>query len=180
MNNSNTLENVTKHENITREDAYTAKLNKEDPEITKYNLDEEENVWKECIHSTKQFFEKEGNDFMTIYIEEPGMSAEIFGPESTESRTSIEKVDKIVGNLTKLIDMEETDLIILSTPGFLEVSTTNNKAIDLDKIAEKETYLPIGSSPVINIKPKKGMNTFICFCKILLKEECNFMFVECI
>ena len=157
---SKLLGNSTKHENITSE-GVTFKLNEEDPEIT-YNLDQEIIRWNTCINSTRNWLNKKVNGFISIYIEEPGVSAEIFGPESNESRTAIEKVDKFIGNLTKVLDMEETNIIILSTPGFLEVSTTNDKVIDLDKIknnlelTKQESYLAIGATPIISIKPKGG------------------------
>ena len=53
--------------------------------------------------------------------------------------------------------MEETDLIILSTPGFLEVSTTTDKVINLEKVkSQVEAFLTIGTTPVISVKPLKG------------------------
>ena len=76
---------------------------------------------------------------VTIYVKEPGVSSEIYGPGSNESRHAIEEFDKFIGNLTDHLNMEETDLIILSTPGFIEVSTTGDKVIDLDKIKNSKS-----------------------------------------
>ena len=162
MTTSKPIQNETKSQNVTNE-GITVKLNREDPESNFYNLDKEISNWKECINSTKKWTTKSNpGGLITIYIEEPGTSAEIFGPNSNESRKALEEVDKFIGNLTKSLDMEETDLIILSTPGFLEVSTTTEKVINLDKIREsmekdeQESYLTIGTTPVISIKPTKG------------------------
>ena len=134
-----------------------------DPDPDFYSLDDETLSWEECINSTKKWTQKSNRGgLITIYIEEPGTSAEIFGPNSNESRKALEEVDKFIGKLTKTLNMEETDLIILSTPGFLEVSTTTEKVINLDKIKEsmekdeQESILTIGTTPVISIKPTKG------------------------
>ena len=134
-----------------------------------YSLDQEVVGWEQCINSTKEWLKSNDKGLLTIYIQEPGVSAEIFGPNSNESKVAIEEVDKFIGNLTNHLNMEETDLIILSTPGFIEVSTTNDKVINLDKIknsleeSEKESYLTIGSTPVISIKPLKGNTLYFSF-----------------
>ena len=157
------MQNETKSQNITSE-GLTVKLNEEDPDTKLYSLDDEISKWDECINSTKKW--KELSDqagLITIYIEEPGTSAEIFGPNSNETIKALKAVDDFIGNLTNIFDMEETDLILLSTPGFLEVSTTNEKVINLDEIKtsmeknEQESYLTIGTTPVISIKPTKGI-----------------------
>ena len=115
--------------------------------------------WENCIESTQNWLKKKSKSFITIYIEEPGTTAEIFGPDSNESRIALEKVDKFVGNLTSQLNMEETDLIILSTPGFLEVSTTTDKVINLEKVkSQVDAFLTIGTTPVISVKPLKGNN----------------------
>ena len=70
-----------------------------------------------------------------------------------------DEANKLVFNM---FDKEETDLILLSSPGFLEVSATTDKVINLDEIKtsmeknEQESYLTIGTTPVISIKPTKG------------------------
>jgi len=161
LKNPQISENATNSKNITS-DGETSKLHEYDPEMETYNLDEEVLSWKKCINSTKEWLKSNNKGLVTIYVQEPGVSAEIFGPSSNESRHAIEEVDKFIGNLTNQLNMEETDLIILSTPGFIEVSTTNDKVINVDKIknsleeSEKESYLTIGTTPVISIKPLKG------------------------
>ena len=177
MTKSTPIQNETKSQNVTSE-GVTVKLNKEDPELDFYNIDEEILNWKECINSTKKWTTKSNpGGLITIYIEEPGTSAEIFGPNSNESRKALEEVDKFIGNLTKSLDMEETDLIILSTPGFLEVSTTTEKVINLDKIREsmekdeQESYLTIGTTPVISIKPTKGNLYFIQLFVLIIRRK---------
>ena len=49
-------------------------------------------------------------------------------------------------------------MMIVSTPSFLEVSLTNEEVVNLEKYAKNEDYLPIGSTPVISIKPKIGID----------------------
>ena len=143
-----------------------------------YNLDQEVLGWEKCINSTKEWLKSGNKGLVTIYVQEPGVSAEIFGPSSNESKIAIEEVDKFIGNLTNQLNMEETDLIILSTPGFIEVSTTNDKVINLDKVknsleeSEKESYLTIGSTPVISIKPLKGnIINFLNFLSYIISKS---------
>ena len=52
--------------------------------------------------------------------------------------------------------MEDTNIMIVSTPSFVEVSLTNDKVVNLETIAKNEDYLAIGRTPVISIKPKTG------------------------
>ena len=162
----NDNQTLTKNENVTSQ-GITIKLNKEDPETDVYRLDDEISNWEECLNSTKNWVKSsDAAGLVTIYLEEPGTSAEIFGPNSNESLKALKAVDRFIGNLTQTFDMEETDLILLSTPGFLEVSTTNEKVINLDEIKtlmeknEQESYLTIGTTPVISIKPTQGNYDF--------------------
>ena len=159
MRPSEIKENSTVNINITS-DGVTSQLNLDDLlQTNSYNLEEEMIVWDKCINSTKKWLSQQ-NTFVTIFIEEPGQSSEIFGPKSDESVLALEAVDRFLGNLTSILNMGQTDLIIMSTPGFLEVSTTSDKVINLDKIGNslgtEKPYITIGSTPVISIKPLKG------------------------
>ena len=152
-------QNSTVNINITS-DGITSQLNLDDLlQTNSYNLKEEMVVWDKCINSTKKWLNHQ-NTFVTIFIEEPGQSSEIFGPKSDESVLALEAVDRFLGNLTNILNMRQTDLIIMSTPGFLEVSTTSDKVINLEKIGNslgtEKPYITIGSTPVISIKPLKG------------------------
>ena len=152
-------QNSTVNINITS-DGITSQLNLDDLlQTNSYNLEEEMVVWDKCINSTKKWLNHQ-NTFVTIFIEEPGQSSEIFGPKSDESVLALEAVDRFLGNLTNILNMRQTDLIIMSTPGFLEVSTTSDKVINLEKIGNslgtEKPYITIGSTPVISIKPLKG------------------------
>ena len=68
-------------------------------------------------------------------------------------------MDKFIGNLTSVLDMEDTNIMIVSSPSFVEVSLPNDKVVNLETIAKIDDYLAIGRTPVISIKPKTGRYT---------------------
>ena len=159
MRPSEIKQNSTVNINISS-DGITSQLNLDDLlQTNSYNLEEEMAVWDKCINSTQKWLNQQ-NTFVTIFIEEPGQSSEIFGPKSDESVLALEAVDRFLGNLTNILNMRQADLIIMSTPGSLEVSTTSDKVINLEKIGNslgsEKPYITIGSTPVISIKPLKG------------------------
>eukprot|EP00093_Oithona_nana_P009313 09313.XXX_140639_139234_1 [CDS] Oithona nana genome sequencing. len=98
--------------------------------------------------------------FVSIFLNEPGDTAEIYGPESEETAKAVKVIDDKVGQLLDRLEHEapelwpnKLNLIFTSTPGF--ASVTPDHLIDLSTIVKPEFYMPIGESPVLNIHPLK-------------------------
>nr|XP_040574152.1 bis(5'-adenosyl)-triphosphatase ENPP4-like isoform X2 [Lepeophtheirus salmonis] len=105
------------------------------------------------LSSIKSMFTNDSLDFVSVYVDEPGSYAVPYGPESMQVNESISKLDAWIGELVKEFK-EDTNIIITSTPGYLNVTLSN--VIYLHKILEKGTYSVHGNSPFLSIVPKEG------------------------
>ena len=116
--------------------------------------------WTTCLNSAMQWLVEDKVHFVSIFLNEPGDTAEIYGPESEETAKAVKVIDDKVGQLLDRLEHEapelwpnKLNLIFTSTPGF--ASVTPDHLIDLSTIVKPEFYMPIGESPVLNIHPLK-------------------------
>ena len=116
--------------------------------------------WTTCLDSAMQWLVEDKVHFVSIFLNEPGDTAEIYGPESEETAKAVKVIDDKVGQLLERLEHEapelwpnKLNLIFTSTPGF--ASLTPNHLIDLSTIVKPEFYMAIGESPVLNIHPLK-------------------------
>ena len=126
---------------------------------TSFSSDFSQN-WTTCLNSAMQWLVEDKVHFVSIFLNEPGDTAEIYGPESEETAKAVKVIDDKVGQLLDRLEHEapelwpnKLNLIFTSTPGF--ASLTPNHLIDLSAIVKPEFYMPIGESPVLNIHPLK-------------------------
>lgn len=102
-------------------------------------------------------------NLVLLYIEDPDFHAHAFGPESDVINQVLYRLDKLTEYIQ--IKLKENNLdkrvnvIHLSDHGM--ESVTENNFIDLSKILKNGTYTIYGTSPVIQIIPKIGMEISI-------------------
>ena len=112
--------------------------------------------WTDCVEATMHWLIKDKIQFVSIYLDEPGDTAEIYGPESEETAMAVKVIDDKVGQLVDGLEHAELwphklNLIVTSTPGFAALSPDH--LIDLNDFVKSDFYMAIGESPVLNIHP---------------------------
>jgi hypothetical protein len=123
--------------------------------------------WNTCVEATLQWLLKGEAQLVSLFLEEPGRSAELFGPDSMEVADAVGKVDKMIGQLITRMQEEQNglwpnkiNLVITSTPGY--VTYSYDHAIDLSEYVTPELYMAIGESPVLNIRPLGKLTVKCC------------------
>ncbi|NXF89097.1 ENPP7 phosphodiesterase, partial [Eubucco bourcierii] len=97
-----------------------------EPIIFNYN---NETNWQENINITMKWFTEHDLDFIALYFGEPDSTGHKFGPESTQRKNVVEKVDRTIGYLRQRIRdsglESKLNLIITSDHGMQTVIKTN-------------------------------------------------------
>lgn len=106
-----------------------------------------------------QLPETERPQLITVYLEEPDMSAHDFGPVSPETKEKVMMVDSLVGVLMRGVQQlphaDRVNLIVLSDHGLAEVS--KERLVPLEKYIPKSWLAtPTMGSPVVFLKAKPG------------------------
>ena len=122
--------------------------------------------WTDCVETTMHWLIKDKIQFVSIYLNEPGDTAEIYGPESEETAEAVKVIDDKVGQLVDRLEHAELwphklNLILTSTPGFATLSPDH--LIDLNDFVKSDFYMAIGESPVLNIHPLSKYQLRYCF-----------------
>ena len=60
--------------------------------------------WTDCVETTMQWLIKDKIQFVSIFLNEPGDTAEIYGPESEETREAVKVIDDKVGQLVDRLE----------------------------------------------------------------------------
>lgn len=112
--------------------------------------------WNVCVEATAEWLTKTDDvQLVSLYIDEPGTTAEMFGPDSIEVAGAVVQVDTMIGQLVARIRKEKLEdrvnLILVSSPGY--VALTFDHLVDLTAFVKPELFMSIGESPVLNIKP---------------------------
>lgn len=85
--------------------------------------------------------------FLTVFIGEPGTSAQALGPDGVDAALSL--VDSFVGGLQSYLDetrmSEVTNLLVTSTPGYLPVSA--DRVLGLKRNINAD-FKKTGNSPI--------------------------------
>ncbi len=118
--------------------------------------------YDELMHDLKTSFKLASDKedyFYTIFVDEPGKTAREMGPDHVAD--AVKEVDDFIGKVHWFLEdvemADNTDLLIVSTPGYMDVTLT--KMISLKDYVHKDFRMIIaGHSPVINIKAMSKYN----------------------
>ena len=113
-------------------------------------------TWTEGIESAMHWLIKDEIQFVSIFLNEPGETAEIYGPESRKVADAVKVLDDKIGKLLDRLEHAELwpdklNLIITSTPGYTTLDPDH--LIDLSTMVKADFYMAVGQSPVLNIHP---------------------------
>ena len=122
----------------------------------------DEMTFEAMVNMTKQWLADEHINFVTLYSDEPGQSAEIYGPRSAKAKAAVAKVDDFIGRLLEeAVDVEQTNLVVLTTPGYVDVSLKT--VVDLTNYNKAEDYVQISNGTVLGVQPPKGSGKYSLF-----------------
>lgn len=100
-------------------------------------------------------------NLVLVYLEEPDLTAHIFGPESPQVLHQLKLVDQLLSRLIfqlKQIDLlPEVNIVLTSDHG--SVSVRADQLIDLDLILSPDIYIALGPNPVLRILPRSGLKS---------------------
>ena len=117
-------------------------------------------TFEAMVNMTKQWLVDEHINFVTLYSDEPGRSAEIYGPHSAKAKAAVAKVDDFIGRLLEdAVDVEQTNLVVLTTPGYVDVSLKT--VVDLTNYNKAEDYVQISNGTVLGVQPPKGSGNLL-------------------
>ncbi|TNE40984.1 MAG: alkaline phosphatase family protein [Sphingomonadales bacterium] len=94
--------------------------------------------------------------FITLYFDNVDMAGHRFGPDSQEVNDAIADVDAMIGYLVDgLRQMDRTvNVVIVSDHGM--AATDEVKAIQLDELIDRESYIAVETGPYATIEPAAG------------------------
>jgi alkaline phosphatase D len=105
-------------------------------------------------------------ELITLYFNEPDETGHTFGPVSTQTRKTVEKMDSVIGvlrsKLSALPDAKKINLIIVSDHGMAAVSP--ERYINVKSLVPDRMIASIsGGNPVYLINPSKGKKDSVLY-----------------
>jgi len=109
---------------------------------------------------------KNARNWITLYFNEPDETGHTFGPVSTQTRKTVEKMDSVIGvlrsKLSALPDAKKINLIIVSDHGMAAVSP--ERYINVKSLVPDRMIASIsGGNPVYLINPSEGKKDSVLY-----------------
>jgi predicted AlkP superfamily pyrophosphatase or phosphodiesterase len=105
-------------------------------------------------------------ELVTLYFDEPDATGHTFGPVSTQTRKTVERMDSLIGvlrtKLSALPDAKKINLIIVSDHGMAAIS--DKKYINIKSLVPNRMIASIsGGNPVYLINPSEGKKDSVLY-----------------
>jgi len=105
-------------------------------------------------------------ELITLYFDEPDATGHTFGPVSTQTRKTVERMDSLIGvlrtKLSALPDAKKINLIIVSDHGMAAIS--DKKYINIKSLVPNRLIASIsGGNPVYLINPSEGKKDSVLY-----------------
>ncbi|KAK3925339.1 Ectonucleotide pyrophosphatase/phosphodiesterase family member 5 [Frankliniella fusca] len=98
-------------------------------------------------------------NLVMLYLEEPDLHGHAFGIDSAEVRDQIKRLDKSIDYINQQLKTHNLDhlvtVFVVSDHGMINLHQRN--IIDLNEYVDNSSYVAAGSSPVLQIFPKDGL-----------------------
>ncbi|KAK2715861.1 bis(5'-adenosyl)-triphosphatase ENPP4-like [Artemia franciscana] len=121
--------------------------------------------WKDRIDTALKWIvnEEKPAAFVSLYFEEPDMTAHLYGPDSKEVVDMLHTVDNTTGyilqRLTEMNLIDDFNVIITSDHGFTSVNS--EKMINISAIVSTDSCTFHGDTPVMHVLPKEGLEEYV-------------------